>query len=280
MLRRFLPVALVLVSLCVGAPAAAHAAPACQFILGFKTLHDLDPVDVGDCVDDQAFAANGDAQQRTTKGLMAWRKADNWTAFTNGYATWINGPSGLQRRLNSVRFSWEADPEELPVLGTAGQLVLPPIPAVPSAFAPLADPVGSAVDWRPNLGGDTSFHAVVKAAYRAALLPTVYYASGDVEHGPVYAPGNSAFAVFVLTVTNTGNASGTIYDNDLVIRDAQGRTFTSDQTPDGAFISLKDRLRTKGVADALGPSLTDTFALVYVVAPDSTGLRLAANPIG
>ncbi len=26
---------------------------------------------------------------------MAWRKADNWTAFTNGYKTWLNGPNGL-----------------------------------------------------------------------------------------------------------------------------------------------------------------------------------------
>jgi len=39
---------------------------------------------------------------------MAWRKADNWTAFTNGYLTWINGPTGLVNRLNTDRFSWEA----------------------------------------------------------------------------------------------------------------------------------------------------------------------------
>lgn len=67
------------------ASAAAQTVPGCEFILGFKTLHDLAPEAVGDCVDNQAFAANGDAVQHTTKGLMAWRKADNWTAFTNGY---------------------------------------------------------------------------------------------------------------------------------------------------------------------------------------------------
>src|SRR5713101_682256 len=83
--------------------------PACLFILGFKTLHDVDGADVGACVDNQAFAVNGDAQQHTTKGLMAWRKADNWTAFTNGYMTWINGPNGLQNRLNTDRFPWEGD---------------------------------------------------------------------------------------------------------------------------------------------------------------------------
>lgn len=90
-------------------PAAAQTAPACQFVLGFQTLHDLAPADIGDCVDNQAFAYNGDAQQHTTKGLMAWRKADNWTAFTNGYMTWINGPVGLVSRLNTDRFPWEHD---------------------------------------------------------------------------------------------------------------------------------------------------------------------------
>ncbi len=56
----------------------------CQFILGFRTLYDLASSEVGDCVDNQASASNGDAQPYTTKGLMARRKADDWTAFTNG----------------------------------------------------------------------------------------------------------------------------------------------------------------------------------------------------
>ncbi|HEY8694255.1 MAG TPA: hypothetical protein VIR57_16115 [Chloroflexota bacterium] len=101
----------VLLSLSVWlAPAAAHAQTAgCQFILGFKALHDLNAGDIGDCTDSQASASNGDAQQHSTKGLMAWRKADNWTAFTNGYKTWINGPSGLVSRLNTERFSFEHD---------------------------------------------------------------------------------------------------------------------------------------------------------------------------
>jgi len=84
------------------------AAPGCQFVAGFKTLHDLQPQVVGDCVQDQSYTVNGDAQQQTTNGLMAWRKQDNWTAFTDGYRTWVNGPSGIQTRLNTERFSWES----------------------------------------------------------------------------------------------------------------------------------------------------------------------------
>jgi len=94
---------------------AAVPAP-CQFILGFQTLQLMDPADVGACVDNQTFASNGDALQHTTTGLLAWRKADNWTAFTNGYWTWINGPGGLIKRLNSQRYSWEANPESLPIV--------------------------------------------------------------------------------------------------------------------------------------------------------------------
>src|SRR5947209_3679138 len=76
------------------APQAAAQIPAgCQFILGFATLRDLIGAGiVGDCLADQQFVPNGDAQQPTTGGLLVWRKADNWTAFTDGYWTWLNGP--------------------------------------------------------------------------------------------------------------------------------------------------------------------------------------------
>src|SRR5687767_10386113 len=89
---------------------AQAQAPGCQFILGFATLRALiGAATVGQCLEDQRFAANGNAEQQTTGGLLVWRKADNWTAFTNGFETWLNGPQGLQRRVNTTRFSWEGD---------------------------------------------------------------------------------------------------------------------------------------------------------------------------
>src|SRR6185437_1432282 len=100
--------ALALAAALVPAQGAAQTTAGCQFVLGFKALRDLDPADIGDCTDNQTSASNGDAQQHTSKGLLAWRKADNWTAFTNGYTTWINGPDGVQSRLNTDRFPWEA----------------------------------------------------------------------------------------------------------------------------------------------------------------------------
>ena len=66
-----------------------HAAD-CEFRLGFKTLRDLIGHDiVGECLENEHYNEIGDSNQQTTGGLMAWRKADNWTAFTDGYRTWI-----------------------------------------------------------------------------------------------------------------------------------------------------------------------------------------------
>ena len=81
----------------------------CAFQLGFKALHDLIPDVVGDCLDNEQHSpATGITQQATSNGQLIWRKADNWTGFTDGQHTWINGPEGLQQRLNTERLPWEA----------------------------------------------------------------------------------------------------------------------------------------------------------------------------
>ena len=101
-------------------------AASCRYVLGFATLHDLIPDTVGDClVDEHHRAESGDGLQETARGLLVWRKADNETAFTDGYRTWVNGPFGLQERLNTQRFAWEANPEGLPIVGVTapGSLV-------------------------------------------------------------------------------------------------------------------------------------------------------------
>jgi uncharacterized protein YkwD len=95
-------------SLFPASSAVAGSRSPCDFTDGFKTLHDLTPAVVGDCVNNQSYAANGDARQLTTRGMLVWRKVDNWTAFTDGYQTWLNGPNGIAQRLNSQRFPWES----------------------------------------------------------------------------------------------------------------------------------------------------------------------------
>ncbi|MDE2929553.1 MAG: hypothetical protein OXQ27_01355 [Chloroflexota bacterium] len=126
------------------APSVVSASADCEFRLGFKTLRDLIGHDiVGECLENEHYNALGDSNQRTTGGLMAWRKADNWTAFTDGFRTWINGPNGLVMRLNTERFEWEAD--YAPGGGVATPIPVPtpsptPAPEPTAAPTPLPPP--------------------------------------------------------------------------------------------------------------------------------------------
>ena len=96
---------------------SAQAQAACTFKLGFKELRDQIPQIVGTCLENERRNPdNGNTEQRTSGGLLVHRQSDNWTAFTNGGQTWINGPYGLQSRANGTSFPWEA----------GGRLATPP----------------------------------------------------------------------------------------------------------------------------------------------------------
>ena len=128
-MKRRLPLLLPLLTLFAFPRVAAAAG--CQLVLGFQTMSAL--VDVGACLDDQGTQPNGDATQHTTRGLLVWRKADNWTAFTDGYRTWIIGPFGLQSRLSTERFDWETVAASSPTAS----------PAAPVAMGEVKDPRGN-----------------------------------------------------------------------------------------------------------------------------------------
>jgi len=140
--------ALVVLLSALIAPQTASAAD-CTFVLGFKTIHDAIPQLVGDCLVNEHHGANGDGLQETAGptgqgGLLVWRKLDNWTAYTDGYRSWVNGPAGLQQRLNTQRFAWEANPEGLPVVGGGPVVTAPPVAPIPAsppgATASISDP--------------------------------------------------------------------------------------------------------------------------------------------
>ena len=141
----FRRVALVLLVLLLS-PLPASATNHCEFKLGFKVLHDLIPDLVGVCLSHELHdPANGNTIQTTRRpngatGMLVWRKADNWTAFTDGATTWINGPEGLASRPNAgPLFPWEASP-------VAAAPPPPPAPAIapPPAPAPAPPPPPSA----------------------------------------------------------------------------------------------------------------------------------------
>lgn len=83
---------------------ASQASRRPQFRMGFKLLADQIPTIAGEPVEEEhPDAVTGDMLQRTTRGMMVWRKADNWTGFTNGAQTWYLTPSGVQLQPNSQR---------------------------------------------------------------------------------------------------------------------------------------------------------------------------------
>jgi hypothetical protein len=94
----------LLLPLLVGStiPNREAGAATCEFRLGFAALKAAIPNVVGDCVENERHAtANGNAIQQTTRGLLVWRKADNFTAFTDGFRSWIVISGGIAERRNS-----------------------------------------------------------------------------------------------------------------------------------------------------------------------------------
>ncbi len=105
---------MVLLMLPAGRAAPSQAAFQCRFSLGFAQLRDTiseaEGTDiVGACLEDMRYDNNGNAQQHTSNGLLAWAQDTNWTGFTDGTTTWVSGPNGLEKRPNSEQFNWEEE---------------------------------------------------------------------------------------------------------------------------------------------------------------------------
>jgi len=83
----------------------------CRTVLGFGKLETVvGRAVVGDCLENERTdPVWGVAMQETARGLFVYRRADGTLAFTDGYRTWLLGPAGLQRRLNTQRLCWEPD---------------------------------------------------------------------------------------------------------------------------------------------------------------------------
>jgi hypothetical protein len=111
-----------------------------RFVLGFAAIAEQIPEIVGEPLRNEKWDGNGNQIQGTTTGLLVWRKADNWTAFTDGYWTWVNGPNGIERRLNTERFPWENDqPAYTPAL------LLMPLNRLSARYPYLTVPKGFAI---------------------------------------------------------------------------------------------------------------------------------------
>ena len=237
---------LLVVGLVAGSAASAaepaRAQPACEFRHGFKLLRDLIPTRVGQCREEEWHNSfNGDGLQQTTGGLLVWRKADNWTAFTDGNRTWINGPGGLAVRLNSgPLFPWEAAPT---ATAPAPEEALPPSTASTLTHGPLLGAVtDNSVRVWSRADGSGLLEVEVKRADRS--WPGVVF-------GPAQLANNRDFTA-VVEVTRL--RASTTYDYRLLLDGAVQDDFG------GTFRTLPEAGKPGAFRFSIGGDLSYSFA--------------------
>ena len=255
---------LLVLTLVVGSASAAD----CEFALGFKALRDLIGQEiVGECLENENHNDKGDSAQSTTGGLLVWRKADNYTAFTDGHHTWINGPNGLQKRLNAERFSWEADYESggnvarTPQPATAGvststtpePVPLPPPESIPPDGAlPLPPaPTHATVINAPNADSASAYLIRVTARYAWVSGITSFRITSDL-------PGLSGS--FSRVGANEVSIGSTV---TVCTTEQSGQTLNYDVT----FSVLGDGVRYQAV---WSPEHTVTHTVTCAVSPTPT----------
>ncbi|HEX6513051.1 MAG TPA: hypothetical protein VF157_12165 [Chloroflexota bacterium] len=173
------------------ATALAQSPRPCSFGGGFQALHDAATFDIGECRGDQVYANNGDASQATSRGLLVWRKADNWTGFIGASRTLVVTPSGLAQRPNADRFDWElggATADE-GLFGDPASALLPPDalgPGFGTVDSSESEVMASATLLRPGFDHLRPARSVVQTVQ---ILPTPELAHGlfldlaNLEHG-------------------------------------------------------------------------------------------------
>jgi len=195
-----------------------HGQDTCSFVGGFARVRDLVGADkIGACLEDEHFnVENGNTEQRTTGGLLVWRKADNFTAFTDGGTTWVNGPDGLQSRPNAERFAWETDPTTL-----ANTATVAPLPTVAASPSPVTASAGAGTTTTAGAAAATTAPAPIPVASPVAVAATPTKAATPTpavtvkftEKPDSVETGNDAFFE-IQTNQKKGDCSLTITYND------------------------------------------------------------------
>jgi phosphohistidine phosphatase SixA len=106
--------------------AAASPSPvACEIVLGFAALRDLvGQAVVGQCLEsERQIPSNGNAEQRTTNGLLVYRALDQQVLFVGATQTWIDRGGSVVTRPNTERFEWEGDRQLVEALRRGGHTI-------------------------------------------------------------------------------------------------------------------------------------------------------------
>jgi hypothetical protein len=185
----------------------AASAGRCRFKLDMRLLRAAIPDVVGDCLENERNnPENGDTLQRTTGGLLVWRRGDRQTAFTDGARTWALGPNGLESRRNDERFEWEQAPNPSPApaepaAGVANALApaaaRPVIVTTPAAASPAPASLAAATPGAPTQP-QTSPAAPTQNPRPAATRPA----------GPTPEAGDAVKEIFDAAIVGSLKGSG------------------------------------------------------------------------
>lgn len=180
----------------------------CWFKVEMRLLRAAISDTVGECIENERTnPENGDTLQRTTGGLMVWRKTDRITAFTDGNRTWALGPRGVETRANNERFDWEVGPTQ-PTPTLIATTAAPAGPAAPAKPIIISTPVTQ----RPSAPPPS-------AAAAAGSIPGVAAAAAVAVAPP---PGDAAKAIFDAAIVGSLRQSG------LPVRDVRALTAEND----------------------------------------------------
>ncbi|NLG48760.1 MAG: hypothetical protein GX552_01455 [Chloroflexi bacterium] len=238
----------------------------CRFVLGFESMHNLlaDSGVVGSCLEDEYHTPDGDGFQRTTNGLMIWKKASNWTAFTNGEYTWINGPFGLQRRAATDQFAWEA--------------ALPD--ATPDAVSFLTTPQATL----PELMDVSEVARYIEVAHRANGGSTFNLYFGDLAGEELYAVSlYPDLSVLVEGQPTLDDLQSFIIDNYDLLRDPRVSVGTWYNSENGmTYLDISATIPDKETAIALGKEYNQlaifSLATFEEISTGGTGEAIAGLP--
>lgn len=275
-------VALLLPAL-LSRPDPTASAPDCSFYFGFARLHEQLPDVVGDCLENEHhLPVTGDALQRTSHGMLFWRKEDNWTGFTNGSRTWVAGPNGIQSRPNEARFAWESDassarqviPDDSPALADspaapALALAQPLRAAEPSPMADEPQPAETPTP-TPELQGSVSAVQVPNSAQVVAFTFKVdINRPGDFKieaNFEVSENGSIAYTDGLVTSSEQGDFAPQPFDPAPVV---DGRRPAIHWSPDVAFtpMAVQGHAAATVYAQCLNPGPLAGTLILTVIQP-------------
>ena len=180
---------------------------------------------------DERTEASGDVLQDTTHGVLVKRAVDARVAFTDGFLTWMNGPDGMEARLNTERFPWE-DTTASPGVSPANQNSTTPAASSPPAVKSTVPVATTSSAPSPSVPATAAPPATDTAAVTSTLPvgDSTARDPGKVESAAVattFPPGQLSARMSILSNSDIGDGFNLGGLSGLASVDRSGTSFIS-----------------------------------------------------